>query len=85
MLSYYIIFHDFSCLSCLSCFQLSIRFTKFDQFVENINLLFIKQKFFFSTVSNYSSLSKRLEKILEHLFANVPKIQLDCPSLIKDG
>lgn len=48
-------------------------------------LLFIKQKFFFSTVSNYSSLSKRLEKILEHLFANVPKIQLDCPSLIKDG
>lgn len=68
-------------------FMFSIIYSiyKIDQFVEYINLLFIKQKFFFSTVSNYSSLSKRLEKILEHLFANVPKIQLDCPSLIKDG
>lgn len=76
MLSYYIIFHDFSCLSCLSCFQLSIRFTKF---------CYLLNKNFFSQPFNYSSLSKRLEKILEHLFANVPKIQLDCPSLIKDG
>lgn len=81
MLSYYIIFHDFSCLSCLSCFQLSIRFTKS---VEYINC-YLLNKTFFSQPFNYSSLSKRLEKILEHLFANVPKIQLDCPSLIKDG
>ena len=42
----------------------------------------IYKKIFFL---NYSSLWKRLEKILEHLFANVPKIQLDCLSLIKDG
>lgn len=61
------------------------RIILFSMIFHGKSTCYLLNKKFFSQPFNYSSLSKRLEKILEHLFANVPKIQLDCPSLIKDG
>lgn len=72
------IFHVFRVFNYLFDLQNSISSL-------NTSTCYLLNKNFFSQPFNYSSLSKRLEKILEHLFANVPKIQLDCPSLIKDG